>query len=64
MSRSLYMDKLVMNFVRYYPTLIDHTVYIGLLIASFIALCGCIRFGIAIRKRHMGTDAASQMKRH
>jgi len=60
------MDKLVMDFVRYYPTLIHHTVFIGLLIAGFVALCGCIRFSIAVYRRHKGIypPATSQMEHH
>jgi hypothetical protein len=60
------MDKLIINFVRYYPTFIDHVVYIGVLIACFVALCGCIRFGIAIWRRHKGIypPATSMMKGH
>ncbi|OHD70252.1 MAG: hypothetical protein A2W19_07125 [Spirochaetes bacterium RBG_16_49_21] len=57
------MDKLVINFVKYYPTLIHHTINIGVLIAGFVALCGCIRFGIAVWRRHKGIypPATSQM---
>jgi hypothetical protein len=60
------MDKLVTDFVRYYPALIHNVVYIGALIAAFVALCGCIRFGIAIWRRHKGTypPATSQMEGH
>ena len=35
-------------------------------IAAFVALCGCIRFGIAIWRRHKGIypPATSQMEGH
>jgi hypothetical protein len=60
------MDQLVINFVKYYPTLVHHTIYIGAIIAVFIVLCGCIRFGIAIWRRHKGIypPATSQMEEH
>jgi hypothetical protein len=60
------MDQLVINFVKYYPSLIYHTIYIGAIIVAFIALCGCIRFGIAIWRRHKGIypPATSQMEEH
>jgi hypothetical protein len=60
------MDQLVIDFVKYYPTFIHHTIYIGAIIAAFIVLCGCIRFGIAIWRRHKGIypPATSQMEEH
>ncbi len=60
------MDAAIINFVRYYPTFIHHTVYIGALIAGFVVLCGCIRFGLAIWRRHKGIypPATSMTKGH
>ncbi|OHD63828.1 MAG: hypothetical protein A2176_11955 [Spirochaetes bacterium RBG_13_51_14] len=60
------MDKMVMDFVRYYPALIHNTVYIGLIMAGFVALSGCIRFGIAVWRRHKSIypPATSQMEDH
>jgi len=60
------MDKIVMDFVREYPTLIHHVVWIGVIAGSFIALSGCIRFVIAVWRRYKGIypPATSQMEDH
>ena len=61
------MDKIVTNFVRYYPGLIYNVVFIlGLLMGGFIVISGCIRFAIAIYRRHKGIypPATSQMEHH
>jgi hypothetical protein len=60
------MDKIVLDFVREYPTLIHHFVWICVIAGCFIALSGCIRFGIAVWRRHKGVypPATSQMEDH
>ena len=60
------MDQSIMNFMREYHVLVHHTIYIGLIICGFIAIAGCIRFGIAVWRRKKGTypPAASQMEEH
>lgn len=60
------MDTIVQNFLRSYPTLVHHTIWIGILIAGFVAISGCIRFCIAVWKRHKGIypPATSQMEDH
>ncbi len=60
------MDQIVMDFVREYPTLIHHVVWIGVIAGCFIALSGCIRFGIAVWRRHKGIypPSTSQMEDH
>lgn len=61
------MDKIVTNFVVNYPGLIHNVVYIlGCLMGGFIVVSGCIRFGIAIYRRHKGIypPATSQMEHH
>ncbi len=46
------MDRIITDLVREYHVLIHHTVYIGIIIAGFVGICGCIRFAIAIYRRH------------
>ena len=60
------MDTIIQNAIRSYPTFVHHTIWIGILIAAFVALCGCIRFGIAVWRRHKGIypPATSQMEDH
>ena len=61
------MDKIVTDFVRNYPALIHNVVYIlGLGMGGFIVIAGCIRFGIAVWRRHKGIypPATSQMEEH
>jgi hypothetical protein len=42
------VDKAILDFIREYHVLCQNTIYIGILIASFVAISGCIRFGIAV----------------
>jgi hypothetical protein len=60
------MDKIVENFVRYYPTFIHHFVWICVIAGSFVAISGCIRFAIAVWRRHKGIypPATSMMEKH
>ena len=60
------MDKFISDFIREYQLAIHHILSISALIAVFVAICGMIRFGIAIRRRAKGIypPAASQMKEH
>ncbi|MBN1496184.1 MAG: hypothetical protein JXA07_05405 [Spirochaetes bacterium] len=61
------MDKIVTDFAINYPGLIRNVVFIlGLGMGGFIVLCGCIRFCIAVWRRHKGIypPATSQMEEH
>ena len=60
------LDKAINNFVSDYHVLVINIIYIGALILAFVAISGCIRFGIAIWRRKKGTypPAASQMEDH
>ncbi len=60
------VDKAILDFVREYHVFCENTIWIAVLIASFVALSGCIRFGIAAYRRHKGIypPAASQMEDH
>ena len=60
------MDQIITNFVANYPTLIHHTTWIIAIGGSFVAICGCIRFGIAVWRRHKGIypPATSMMEKH
>ncbi len=60
------MDKLITDFVRDYHVLVKNIFAIGGLIAGFVCISGCIRFGIAVYRRWKGTypPAASQMEHH
>ncbi len=60
------MDQIITNFVINYPTAIHHTVWICVIAGSFIAISGCIRFGIAVWRRYKGIypPATSQMEKH
>ena len=60
------VDKAILDFVREYHVLCENVIWIGILIAGFVCITGCIRFGIAIYRRHKGIypPAASQMEEH
>ncbi len=60
------MDQVIMDFMRDYSVFVHNVIYICCIIAGFVALCGCIRFGIAIYRRHKGIypPATSQMENH
>ncbi len=60
------MDRAIMDFMREYHLLTHHVIYIGTIIACFVALSGMIRFGIAVWRRKKGIypPAASQMEEH
>ena len=60
------VDKAILDFFREYHVLMENIVWIGALIVAFVAVSGCIRFGIAIYRRHKGIypPAASQMEEH
>ncbi|MBN1532177.1 MAG: hypothetical protein JXA20_05905 [Spirochaetes bacterium] len=60
------MDAAIMYFMKEYHVLVHHTIYIAVIICGFVALSGCIRFGIAIYRRRKGIypPAASQMEEH
>jgi|GEM_PF-280756 len=60
------VDKAILDFVREYHVLLENTIWIAALIIGFVAICGAIRFGIAIYRRHKGIypPAASQMEDH
>jgi len=60
------MDRAIMDFMREYSVFVHNVIYIGALIVGFVCITGCIRFGIAIYRRHKGTypPAASQMEEH
>ncbi len=60
------IDKIIGDFIREYQVLIHNTVYIAGLIIAFVCICGMIRFGIAIYRRHKGIypPATSQMEDH
>ena len=57
------MDKAIMDFMREYHLLVRNTIVIACVIIAFVAVAGCIRFGIAIYRRKKGTypPATSQM---
>lgn len=57
------MDKAIMDFMREYHLLVRNTIVIASVIIAFVAVSGCIRFGIAIYRRKKGTypPATSQM---
>ena len=60
------MDAFILNIINEYHLAFQHTIYIGGIVAAFVAICGMIRFGIAIRRRATGVypPAASQMEGH
>ncbi len=60
------MDQAIMDFIRDYHLLVRNTIVIASIIVGFVAIAGCIRFGIAVYRRHKGTypPAASQMEDH
>ncbi|MCU0848122.1 MAG: hypothetical protein MUD12_09570 [Spirochaetes bacterium] len=60
------MDRAIMDFMREYSVFVHNVIYIAAIIVGFVCITGCIRFGIAIYRRHKGTypPAASQMEEH
>jgi hypothetical protein len=60
------MDKFIGDLMLEYHLLFHNIVYICALIAAWVALTGCIRFGIAAYRRKKGIypPAASQMEEH
>ena len=60
------MDVFIVNIINEYHLAIHHIICIGSLVVAFVAICGIIRFGIAIRRRATGVypPAASQMEGH
>jgi hypothetical protein len=60
------MDAAIMYFMKEYHVLMHNVIYIGVIICGFVAICGCIRFGIAIYRRKKGIypPASSQMEEH
>jgi uncharacterized membrane protein (DUF373 family) len=64
--KEIAMDAAIMYFMREYSVFVHNVIYIALIMCGFIALTGCIRFGIAIWRRKKGTypPAASQMDDH
>ncbi|HRZ25332.1 MAG TPA: hypothetical protein P5295_00860 [Spirochaetota bacterium] len=60
------MDLFLSNWIREYHVLVHNFIYIAALIAGFVCICGCIRFGIAIYRRKKGIypPATSMMEHH
>ncbi|MCX8124141.1 MAG: hypothetical protein N3F66_08255 [Spirochaetes bacterium] len=48
------MDELILYLIREYHTAVMHTLTISTIIAVWVVLCGCIRFGIAVYRRAKG----------
>lgn len=57
------MDRAIIDFMRNYHLLVRNTIVIASVVVGFVAVSGCIRFGIAIYRRKKGTypPATSQM---
>ena len=59
------MDLAIMNWITEYHVLVHHTIYLDSLILGFVCISGCIRFGIAIYRRHKGIyPPATSMTEH
>ena len=60
------MDLIITNFIREWHVPIQKGISILGLIIAFTCICGMIRFGIAIYRRHKGIypPATSQMEDH
>ncbi len=60
------MDLAITNWINEYHVLVHHTIGILSLIAAFVCIAGCIRFGIAIYRRKKGIypPATSMMENH
>lgn len=60
------MDTFINNLIREYSQAIHTAIYIAFIFAGWIALTGCVRFGIAIYRRRKGIypPATSQMEDH
>jgi hypothetical protein len=60
------MDKFITDFMVEYHVLVHNVIYICCLIAAWVVLTGCIRFGIAAYRRKKGIypPVASQMEEH
>jgi len=60
------MDKWIGDIIREYHMAVHHTIIIAGMIVGWVALTGCIRFGIAIVRRKKGIypPATSQMEEH
>jgi len=60
------LDKLILDFIHEYQLAVHHMIFLSMIIGVFVAICGAIRFGIAIRRRAKGIypPAASQMEEH
>ena len=59
------MDQAIMYFMTEYHVLVKNVIFIGSLICCFVAISGCIRFGIAIYRRKKGIyPPATSMEEH
>jgi len=60
------MDTFIINLIKEYPLAVHHTIVIAAIVAGWVVIAGCIRFGIAIYRRSKGIypPATSQMEEH
>jgi hypothetical protein len=59
-------DKIIIDVIREYHVFVYNAFIIAAIMGTFIALCGVLRFGIAVYRRKKGIypPAASQMEDH